>query len=96
LDVAEEGVMFKESPVTSTKTPPPVVVENVSVLVVLTTCNTLPAGKPAVVALVSIVPVSLGSESVKFEFVLGALMVSVPEPLTFPSREIFDKILLLY
>jgi hypothetical protein len=43
-----------------------------------------------------IVPVLVGSESVKFEFVLGAAMVSVPEPLAFPSREIFDKILLLY
>jgi hypothetical protein len=34
---------------------------------------------------VMIVPVSLGSESVKLEFVFGAAMVSVPEPLTFPS-----------
>jgi hypothetical protein len=34
--------------------------------------------------------VLVGSESVKFEFVLGAAMVSVPLPDTFPSREIFD------
>jgi hypothetical protein len=55
LLVAEDGVIATDSPVTSVNEV--LVVVKAFVLVVLNTCNTEPAGKPVVVALVRIVPV---------------------------------------
>jgi hypothetical protein len=82
LLVALVGVIETESPVISINEV--LVVLSVSVFVALTTCNTLPAGKPVVVALVSTVPVASGSVSVLFVFVTGANRVTVPVPVAPP------------
>jgi hypothetical protein len=60
------------------------VVDVDEVVVAFTTCNTLPAGKPVVVALDSTVPVASGSVSVLFVFVMGANRVTVPVPVAPP------------
>lgn len=58
---------------------------------VLTTCNTEPAGKPAVDALLSNVPLLSGSVSVRSVLLLGAAIVNVPEPDTSGASEILDN-----
>jgi hypothetical protein len=93
FDVAEVGVIETLKPVTSPKVVDDI--ENVSVLVVLTTCNTLPAGKPVVVALVSTVPVASGSVSVLFVFVMGANRVTVPVPVAEAVTAMLLMLLLL-
>jgi hypothetical protein len=66
------GVMLAEYPVISVKVL--LFIENVSVLVVLTTCKTVPA-----VLLVRIVPVSAGSVSVFVPATAGAEIVTCPD-----------------
>jgi len=85
LLVALVGVIETDNPVKSTKEV--LVVENVSVLVVLTTCNTFPARFN-----LSITPDASGKSSVRFVFELGLAMVKVPVPELFPSMATFDKI----
>jgi hypothetical protein len=81
LDVAL-GVIETDNPVISTNDVD--AVEKVSVLGVLTTCNTEPAGNPVVVADVRIVPVLSGSVSVRLVLLLGAAIVNSPVPLALP------------
>jgi hypothetical protein len=78
FELVDDGVIEAVNPVTSTYEVE-VVVNRVEILA-LTTCNTLPAGKPVVVALVSIVPVLSGSVIVLFVFVTGATKDTVPVP----------------
>ena len=82
LLVADDGVIDTESPVISTGVR--LVVVNASSFVVLTTCNTEPAGKPAVVALLNNTPLLSGSVSVRLLLLLGAAIVNVPVPLALP------------
>ena len=78
LLVADDGVIDTESPVISTGVR--LVVVNASSFVALTTCNTEPAGKPVVVALVKTVPLTSGKFSVRSVLIIGAVMVIFPEP----------------
>jgi hypothetical protein len=86
---ADVGVIDTDIPVMSTHAAD-VPVENVSVLVVLTTCNTLPAG---IVFVVTIVPLVVGNVSVVVPATLGASNVIVPD--VFPEIITLDIILLL-
>jgi hypothetical protein len=52
-----------------------------------TTCNTEPAGKPAVEALLSNVPELSGKLSVRSVLLLGDAMVNVPVPEGFPDND---------
>jgi hypothetical protein len=60
-----------------------------------TTCNTDPAGKPVVDALLSRVPELSGKFSVRSVFVPGEAMVNVPVPEALPDRVILDNLVLL-
>ena len=60
-----------------------------------TTCNTEPAGKPVVVALVNTVPELSGKFSVRSVELSGLAMVNVPVPERFPLNAIRDNLFLL-
>ena len=86
LLVALVGVIVADNPVISTNEA--LDVENTFVFVVLTTCNTEPAGKPAVEALLSNVPLLSGKVSVLSLLLSGAAIVNVAEPDTSGARVI--------
>jgi hypothetical protein len=91
LLVDDVGVIVTERPETSEKDV--LVVDAVSVLVVLTTCNTEPAGSCDLVIAdepVRIVPVLSGSVSVLFVLLLGLAIVNMPVPLALLSSFIDD------
>jgi hypothetical protein len=73
------GVILTENP-DDTKTDDDVLAKGFAMVVALTTCITLPAGKLAVEALVSTVPASSGNVSVLSVFVAGLLIVNTPVP----------------
>jgi hypothetical protein len=81
LLVALEGVIDIDNPVMSVNDV--LVVENVSVLVVLNTCNTVPG-----VLFESSVPVTAGSVDVKLLALLGEAMVNTPAPDALPESAI--------
>lgn len=71
------------------------VVETSVEAVALTTCSTVPVGKPAVDALVNSVPVASGKFSVRSVLLLGLAMVNVPVPRAEPDSATFDNLFLL-
>ena len=86
FELVDDGVIEAVNPVTSTYEVE-VVVNRVEVLA-LTTCNTLPAGKPVVVALVNTVPELSGKFSVRSVFEFGLASVNVPVPEALPDNAI--------
>jgi hypothetical protein len=74
---ADDGVIDTDNPVTSVNEVDDVL--NEFVLVVLTTCNILPAGNPVLLALVNTVPLVVGNVSVVVPDTAGDSSVTEPE-----------------